>query len=104
MNFETELKKGNFIISECSHCKKIIWPPSEFCNQCLGATLWRKSSGVGKIIEFSKKEEIYFCVIEIENSVRLIAELVSGEPLIGSNANIVDCGISDKNYFFKIAL
>ena len=104
MNFETELKKGNLLISECNQCKKIVWPPSECCNQCLGSTKWRESSGIGKILEFSKKEGKYFCVIEIEKSIKIIAELVSGEPKIGDKANIVNCGIEDKNYFFKIAL
>ena len=104
MNFETELKKGNFIISECSQCKKIVWPPSDCCNQCLGTTVWRKSSGIGKIIEFSKKEKMYFCVVEIENSIKIIAELGSGEPKVGAKVSIVDCGIVDKNYFFKIRM
>jgi uncharacterized OB-fold protein len=41
MNFETELKKGNLVISECNDCKQIVWPPSEFCNQCFNENSWR---------------------------------------------------------------
>ena len=75
MNFESELRNGNFLISECNHCKKIVWPSSEFCNQCLGRNSWRKCSRTGKIIEFSKHKETYFCVVVIENSIKLIGEI-----------------------------
>ena len=33
--FEEELKKGNFITSECHKCDKIVWPPSDYCDNCL---------------------------------------------------------------------
>ncbi len=102
MNFESELKKGNFLISECNHCKKIVWPSSEFCNQCLAKNSWRKCSRIGKIIEFSKQEETYFCVAVIENSIKIIGEITSGRPKIGKEVNIFDCGIVNDNYFFKM--
>ncbi|MDH3677860.1 MAG: zinc ribbon domain-containing protein [Nitrosopumilus sp.] len=104
MNFESELKKGNFLISECPQCKKTTWPPSEFCNQCLGNNTWRKSSGMGIIIEFSKKENIYFCVAEIEDSIKIMGEIDSGVPEIGSQICIINCGITNGNYFFKLKL
>ena len=28
--FEDELKAGNFVTSECMHCMKIVWPPSDY--------------------------------------------------------------------------
>ena len=102
MNFESELRSGNFLISECNLCKKIIWPSSEFCNQCLGRNSWRKCSRTGKIIEFSKYKETYFCVAVIENSIKLIAEITSGSPKIGKDVDIIDCGIVNDNYFFKM--
>jgi len=102
MNFESELKKGEFLISECIKCKKIVWPPSEFCNQCLGNNSWRKCSGLGKIIEYSKKEQTYFCVAKIEDSIKIMGEVISGTPKNGAQIKISDCGISDGNYFFKI--
>ncbi|MDH3610459.1 MAG: hypothetical protein OEM79_01710 [Nitrosopumilus sp.] len=104
MSFELELKKGNFLMSECDHCKKIVWPPSEWCNQCLCKNSWRKCNGKGKIIEFSKKETTYFCVAEIENSIKIIGEIISGTPKIGQNVVISDCGICDDNYFFKMKM
>jgi hypothetical protein len=102
MNFESELKKGNFLISECTHCKKIVWPPSEFCDQCLKENSWRECSRIGKIIEFSKKEKTYFCVSEIENSIKIIGKIVSGLPKIGKQVKIIECGITNENYFFKM--
>jgi hypothetical protein len=57
---------------------------------------------VGKIIEFSKKENTYFGVVEIENSIKIMGEIVSGSPEIGQQVNIIDCGIINDNYFFKM--
>jgi len=102
MNFEEELRKGNFVISECHDCKKIIWPPSEFCNQCFNENTWRKSSKIGKIIECSKKDNVSFCVAEIENSVRVIGDIISGEPDIGKKVEIAQCGVSNGDYFIKL--
>ena len=104
MSFEFELKKGNFLISECNHCKKIVWPPSEFCNQCLSKNSWRKCTRKGKIIEFSKTKNTYFCVAEIENSIKILGEVVSGIPKKDKMVNIVDCGIVEDIYFFKMEI
>lgn len=104
MSFELELKKGNFLLSECDHCKKIVWPASELCNECLRKNSWRKCTGEGKIIEFSKKENTYFCVAEIENSIKILGEIISGTPKIGQRVIIIDCGIADDKYFFKMKL
>ena len=101
MNFELELKKGNFPISECKHCKIIVWPPSEFCNQCFNENSWRECSREGKIIEFSKKENVYFCVVEIENSIRIMGEIVSGIPKTNGVVKMIDCGVINNDHFFK---
>jgi len=34
MSFEKELEKGRFYIPQCEACKKLVWPPSEFCDNC----------------------------------------------------------------------
>ena len=56
MNFEEELTKGNFTIPECSSCKKIVWPPAEFCDVCYNETRLKSGQFSGKIIEFSKQD------------------------------------------------
>ena len=60
MTFEDELKKGNFQVPECLNCKDIVWPPSDYCSICFSKIIWRKSDGVGKILEYSKKGAIFF--------------------------------------------
>lgn len=102
MNFNSELKKENLIISECTNCKKIIWPPSEFCSYCLKKTVWRKCSNKGKIIEFSKLNGIYFGIIEFENNFRIMGTIVNGCPDANKMTEITECGISDGNYFLKV--
>ena len=42
--FEEELKMGNFVTSECKHCDKIVWPPSDYCDNCFRDVNWRKVS------------------------------------------------------------
>ena len=64
MSFEKELKKGQFCIPECLKCKKCVWPPSEFCDKCNGETSLKKEEFNGKIIEFSRQNENYFCIVE----------------------------------------
>ena len=101
MNFETELTNGVFCIPECTICKKIVWPPTEFCNRCFGATSLKKGDFVGKIIEFSKQNKEYFCLVEFKNTVRIMAKMTQ-MPKIDQLVKIVKCGISNGNYFFHI--
>jgi len=104
MNFESELKKGKLFIPECNQCNKIIWPPSEFCNQCLKEVSWRTSSYEGKVVEFSKQNNIYFCMVEIENSIKIIGKISSGIPNVGQHVKIEKCGIRDGSYYFELLL
>jgi len=104
MIFEAELKKGNFVVSECKHCQKIVWPPSEFCNQCFREVTWRKGTNNGKIIEFSKQNNNYFCLIEIENTIKIIGKISSGIPNVGQHVKLEKCGIKDDGYFFEMSL
>ena len=102
MKFDEELKKGNFFISECSKCKKIVWPPLEICNVCLTDVTWRKSSKEGEILEYSKYKNEFFGVIKIENSLKLIGKIVSGVPEIGKKIRIIETKTEDGNYVFNM--
>jgi len=102
MSFESELLQGKFCIPECIVCKKIVWPPSEFCNHCLGQVSLKKGNFTGKIIEFSRQNEEYFCVVEFENTIRLMAKILQ-IPKIGQIVKISKCGISNENYFFWVS-
>ena len=101
MNFETELSLGNFYIPECAKCMKGVWPPSEFCNYCFGEVLLKKKVFEGKIIEFSRQYEAYFCLVEFEKEIRVMAKILN-MPKIGQIVKILRCGISNGNYFFHI--
>ena len=104
MKFESELTKRNFFLSECPNCQKIVWPPSEYCDQCLQEVNWRKSSGMGKILEFSKQNEQIFCVAEIENAVRLMGQIISGTPEIGKRVIITECKIEKEDHVVKMRI
>ena len=101
MSFEYELLQGKFCIPECTVCKKIVWLPAEFCNHCFGLVSLKKGDFEGKIIEFSRQNEEYFCVVEFENTIRLMAKIL-GIPEIDQMVKISKCGISNGNYFFYV--
>lgn len=101
MNFELKLNEGVFCIPECMECKKIVWPPSEFCNHCFGRTFLKEGIFVGKIIEFSRQNDEYFCLVEFEKAIRIMAKTPK-IPEIGQSVKISRCGIRDGNYFFQV--
>ena len=101
MNFESKLKEGTFTIPECTECKKIVWPPSEFCSYCFGLVSLKEGIFEGKIIEFSQQNEQFFCLVEFENTIKIMAN-ISKIPQIGQTVKISKCGISNGNYFFQV--
>jgi len=105
--FEIELGQGNFVTSECTNCKEIVWPPENFCSKCLGDVRWRKVLKKGKLIEFSKKDGEGFCIAEFENKIRILAtinEFESDEPKIGQDLILEKCGLKNGNYSFTTSL
>ncbi|MBT8243529.1 MAG: hypothetical protein HKP34_07545 [Nitrosopumilus sp.] len=102
MSFETRLKEGEFCIPKCNECKKIVWPPSDFCNNCFGKVSLEKGDFEGKIIEFSSKDEKFFGIIEFENTIRIMANILK-IPKIGETVKISKCGIDNENYFFQVS-
>ena len=100
--FETELKMGNFVTSECNCCNKIVWPPSDYCDNCFNEVSWRKVSENGIIIELSKKENDVFCITEFENKIRIMGKLDAkidmAEP--GQTVRLSKCLHNGKNIFF----
>lgn len=101
MNFESEISKGNFMIPECTMCKKIVWPPTEVCSYCMGKVSLRKGGFEGKIIEFSGQNEDYFCIVEIENAFKIMAK-TSVKPHIDQIVKISKCGIDNGSYYFEV--
>lgn len=101
MTFEKNLSNGIFLVPECSVCKKIIWPPTEICNYCLGQVSLKKPIGEGKIIEFSSNDDGYFCMVEFEKTIRIMARIVE-TPKIGQSVKIQKCAINERNYSFTV--
>ena len=60
MSFEKELEKGQFCIPECTVCKKLVWPPSEFCDKCNGETSLKKKNLRVKLLNFQDKMKSIF--------------------------------------------
>ena len=103
MNFEKELMKGNFMISTCPKCEITVWPPNNICSKCFGAVNWEKCSEVGKLVEFSKENEKYFCLAEFDRGVRIMGVLTaSSEPKIGQKVELEKASMHDGNYCFEM--
>ncbi len=104
--FESELKKGNFMIPECTKCDDVVWPPSNYCNNCFGTINWRKFDGVGKILEYSKNKDTFFCLVEFEKKIRILGTLKinSKTPKIQNNVKLESCSMEGKNYNFTLVL
>ena len=101
MSFESELLQGNFCIPVCTVCKKINWPPTEFCNHCFSQVSLKKGDFEGKIIEFSRQNDEYFCLVEFENTIKIMAKILE-TPQIGQIVKISKCGILNGKYFFHV--
>ena len=102
--FQNELKGGNFVISECTSCNQVVWPPSNFCNICHNNTIWRNANNIGKIIEFSKKNNDYFGLIEIEQNLKVMGKIIGSEtPRIEQKVELKNCSYNKTpKFIFEI--
>ncbi len=103
--FETELKKGNFVCSECKKCNQLVWPPSEFCSKCFQSVTWRQITPDAKLVEFSKKGDQIFCIAEFEDDIRVIGTFDTKhyDLKIGQSLLLTECGFNGSERFvFKI--
>ena len=102
MNFEEELAKGNFMISTCTKCELPVWPPNDICSRCFSEVKWEKCSEVGKVVEFSQKDDTYFCLAEFEKDVRIMGIISGTEPKIDQKIRLVKVNIQNGNYHFEM--
>ncbi len=103
--FEEELKKNNFVCSECLKCQKIVWPPSEYCNKCFGNVTWRKISRNATLLEYSCKNGEYFCLAELEEGqIRLVGKILESSRIeIGQKLILEKCDYDgSERFIFKI--
>lgn len=98
--FEQELKNNKFVCSECPKCRHLVWPPSDFCNQCFGDVIWRPVSNKATLLEVSKKNEKYFCIGEFEKSIRVFGTLEGGTDFTpGQFITLKRCDYTDMPIF-----
>lgn len=99
-----EPKENEFICSECQKCNKLVWPPNDYCNRCFGKVIWRPVSHKGKLIEFSKKGDTFFCIAEFENEIRIMGSLNGITiPVIGQDLKLVKWGYEgDEEFIFQV--
>lgn len=79
--FEQELKNNNFLCSHCTTCDKLVWPPSDFCNSCFSDVVWKPVSRFARLIEFSRKDNEYFCIAEFEENIRVMGSIQNSHNL-----------------------
>jgi uncharacterized OB-fold protein len=100
-SFESELRKGRFVVYQCTKCGKIMWPPSDSCSSCFGNVLVRDVQNSGTIIECSAKDGRKFCIAEFEG-VRIMGTISSPDPKPGQKIKIASCGF-DKQPWFRFS-
>ena len=101
--FEDQLGEGVFQICYCKNCNNTIWPSKETCHICHNKTDWKKSKNIGKIIEFSKREFMYFGLIEIDDGIRVLGEILSTSvPEIGQSVRMSVSFNSKPHYSFLV--
>ncbi len=101
MSFESDLTKGVFSIPRCASCNKVSWPPAQFCSLCFGEIKLQQGQFSGKILAYSRKDDEYFCMVEIEPGMTLLAKALN-PPKVGQIVKIVNCGIKNHGYFFDV--
>lgn len=90
--FEDELKNNNFVCSECVKCQHLVWPPSDFCNKCMGPVMWRPISHMAKLVEFSSKDGKIFGIAEFEGNIRVFGTIEGrSTPSPGDNLVLEYC-------------
>lgn len=102
--FEQELKNNNFVCSECLRCKKIVWPPNDYCNKCFDNVTWRQISRDAILLEYSCKNGEYFCMAEFEDQIRVIGTIQEKSGLeIGQKLILEKCDYDkSEKFIFRI--
>lgn len=101
MNY-TDKSNGSLLTSMCKKCNLAVWPPNKICSRCLGPTEYEECAKDGRIIEFSKKEDVYFCIAEFSQGVRIMGRLYSKmTPKIGQTIQLTKAEPYNGGYNFE---
>lgn len=89
------IRRGEFRVAVCKNCSKKIWPPSDFCCDCLFATRLEKIETTGTLIECTTSHiydnEDLYGVVDMQG-IKLIGTL-SANISPGMKVRMVGCGI-----------
>ena len=72
---------------------------------CFGKVRWRPVSKLATVIEFSKKENMIFCVAEFEKTIRVMGSLESapGQVKVGEKIKLVKCEFNgNEKFIFQV--
>ena len=90
-------RKGKFVTSFCSECRKHIWPPNKYCNLCYSKAVLKgvPSNGVlvSKSISYMTDKWGYFGLGEF-NGIRIIGTI---EQSLNIGDRIVICNVHEIN-------
>ncbi len=97
-HFMNQLKKGAFVISYCTSCKKKIWPPYEYCPSCYRRTSTANAGKLGRIVEFSRswleEGEVIVALIDMDG-ILLLGSVLEGRGIAaGAAVELVATGAS----------
>ncbi len=101
--FIDKIKNNEFVISKCSYCYKLVWPPLSYCDICYHETSLVKHTRRGRIIEYSishyTNDEV-FALVDLDGII-LIGKILSDDIYDGMKVYLEVCGIdSNQNVFF----
>jgi uncharacterized OB-fold protein len=99
MNFESELKKGRFVVGECTKCNRMSWPPNESCSKCFGELVWRQVKEPGIIIECSAIDDKVLAMAEFEGVIRILGSTSEKNLEPGQKVKIANCGFDQTPKF-----
>lgn len=103
MILEECLRGGVFCVTSCDSCRRTVWPPSRYCNACLGRTILRPYRARGVVLEFSSRQGAVFCVCRFGGELNLMGRMTSGECRVGMSVTISRCGMSDGKPVFEFS-
>ena len=105
MSFEEDLSGGVLTVSTCPKCRITVWPPSKICSRCFGPTDRRRCAGTGKVAEYSRDGQRYFCIAELDEGFRIMGSLSSGTaPRIGQRIRLKRAGMDGDGYEFEMSI
>jgi uncharacterized OB-fold protein len=91
------IRRGEFRVPVCKHCRKKMWPPSGFCCDCFVTTSLEKIETTGTLMEVTTSHicgrEDPYGVVDMRG-IKLIGSL-SGNVTPGMKVRMVKCGIRE---------